>query len=127
MFWLCSEGLFSLLDVLVFRLCLARILLLSIIFLGWCLLLMSLIFFSAFFIRGLAFSRGRVSLMTLNMSGFLGMKVDTKVRIGVSALSLFFGCLRSSIGISVAFCAPNSTCWTGYPCLTSVFFNSVNL
>ena len=44
---------------------------------GWRLLLMSLIFFSAFLIRGLAFSRGRVSLMTLNMSGFLGLKVDT--------------------------------------------------
>ena len=38
---------------------------------GWHLLLMRLIFFSAFFICGLAFSRGTVSLMTLNMSGFL--------------------------------------------------------
>ena len=69
--------------------------------------------------------------MTLNMSGFLGLKVDTKVRIGVSSLSLSFvgsfGCLRSIIGIFVAFCAPNSTSLTGYSCLTSVFFNFVNL
>ena len=51
--------------------------------------------------------------MPLNMFGFLGLKVDTKVRISVSSLSLSFGFLRSSIGISVAFCAPNSTSWTG--------------
>ena len=76
---------------------------------GWRLLLMSLIFFSAFFIRSLASSRGRVSFMILNNVGFLGLKVDTKVRIGVSSLSLSFGFLRSSIGILVAFCAPNST------------------
>ena len=44
---------------------------------GWHLLLMSLIFFSAFFIRGLAFSRRRMSSITLNMSGFLGLKVAT--------------------------------------------------
>ena len=94
---------------------------------GWRLLLMSLILLSAFFIRGLAFSRSRVSFMTLNMSGFLGLKVDTKVRIGVSSLSLSFDFLRSSIGISVAFCAPNSISWTGYPCLTNVFCNSINL
>ena len=76
---------------------------------GWRLLLMSLIFFSAFFIRSLASSRGRVSLMTLNKVGLLGLKLYTKVRIGVSSLSLSFGFLRSSIGISVTFCAPNST------------------
>ena len=34
---------------------------------GWRLLLMSLIFFGAFFIRGLAFSRGRVSLTLSNL------------------------------------------------------------
>ena len=68
---------------------------------GWRLLFMSLIFFSTFLIRGLAFSRGRVPLMTLNMSGFLGLKVDTKVRTGVFSLSLSFGFLRSFIGISV--------------------------
>ena len=94
---------------------------------GWCLLLISLILFSAFFICGLASSRGRVSLMTLNLSGFLGLKVDTKVRVGVCSLSLSFGFLRSSIGISIALCAPNSTTWTGYPCLTNVFRNSINL
>ena len=64
---------------------------------GWRLLLMSLIFFGTCFIRWLAFSRGRVSLMTLNMSGFLGLKVDTKVRIGVSSLSLS---LSIKIGVS---------------------------
>ena len=35
--------------------------------------------------------------MTLNMSWFLGVKVDTKVRIVVSSLSLSFGFLRSSV------------------------------
>ena len=54
-----------------------------------------------------------MSLKHLNMFGFLGLKVDTKVRISVSSMSLSFGFLRSSIGISVAFCAPNSTSWTG--------------
>ena len=53
------------------------------------------------------------------------MKVDTKVRIGVSTLS--FGFLRSSIGISIALCAPNSTSCTGYSCLTNVLCNSINL
>ena len=68
-------------------------------------------FLSAFFIRQLAFSRSRVSLLTLNMFGCLGLKVDTKVRIGVSSLSLSFGFLRSSetTGISVASCSPNLT------------------
>ena len=91
---------------------------------GWRLLFITFIPSDAFFIFGLAFKRGSVSFITLKMSGFLYLYVDTNVRSrSFSSFRSFCWC-SCCFGIFLASFMLASISFGGYPCLVSVLFRS---
>ena len=93
-------------------------------FTGWRLLFINFIPSNALFIFGLAFNRGSFSFITLKMSGFLGLYVDTNVRSrSLSSFRSF--CWHSCcFGLFLASFMLASISFGGYPCLVSVLFRS---
>ena len=95
-------------------------------FLGCRLLLISLYFARAFFIFGLASSNEMVSFIILNMSGFLGLCVETNAS-GSLALCFSFGWRSSSRGMFFAFSILFSISDFGYPCFNKTIFKLPSL
>ena len=89
---------------------------------GWHLLFINFIPSNAFFIFGLAFNRGSVSFITLKISGFLGLYVDTNVRSRSLSSFRSFSWRSCCFGIFLASFMLESISFCGYPCLVSVLF-----